>query len=158
MSKLKIIVLAVVALLVLLVFVPFHMVVARSCVISVLDGSGKPWPDAKVGRGWAYGSPETLEEAHTGSDGLVSFERRIRSHSLIGRAFAVVVNVIAVHGSAHISDEYLVSVPEGFIAEIDGEASFKWFDETGHTAQVDLSGLPRGAQHRIKFTFKKKTP
>ena len=157
MSK-KRILFVIAVLLLALTLVPFPLVVARACTIQVVDADGKPQPDSKVGRGWAYGSSETLEEAHTGSDGLVSFEQRIRSHSLLGRALAVIANVIVVHGSSHISDEYLVGFPEGFTAEIDGEASFKWVYEPGHFAKVDLSGLSRGTNHRIKFTFKKKTP
>ena len=158
MSRKKNILLVVAVLLLALLFVPFPIVVARVCTIQVVDPNGKPMPDIRVLRGWAYGSPETLEEGRTGPDGLATFDRRAERHSLLGRVFAMVANVVAVHGSAHIVDEYVVSFPDGFTAEIDGEASFKWVYEEGHLAKIDLSGLPRDKEYRIKFTFKKKTP
>jgi hypothetical protein len=158
MSRKKNILLVVAVLLVALLFVPFPVVVARACTIQVVDANGKPLPNLKVGRGWAYGSPETLEEGHTGPDGSATFDPRSERHSLFGRVFANVANVVAVHGSAHIYDEYVVSFPDGFTAAIDGEASFKWVYEEGHLAKIDLSDMPRDKQYRIKFTFKKKTP
>jgi hypothetical protein len=158
MSRTKRIVLVIVVVPVLILFVPFPMVVARHCDIQVVDSGGNPWPDVKVSRGWAYGSAETLEEKHTGPDGLSRFERRVASHSLMGRLFAPIVNVLAVHGDAHIDDEYLVSFPDGYTAEIDGTAWFKWVYEPGHFAKVDLGGSPRQGHYHFKFTIKKKTP
>ena len=156
MNRKKNILLVVAVLLLTLLFVPLP-IVARACTIQVVDANGNPLPNVEVGRGWAYGSPETLEEARTGPDGLATFDRRTDRHSFLGRLFAIVANVVP-HGSAHIYDEYVVNFPDGFTAEIDGEASFKWVFEEGHLAKIDLSGLPRDKQYRIKFTFKKKTP
>jgi hypothetical protein len=158
MRKYKPILLAIVAVLILWIFIPFPMVVARNCEIQVVDMGGKPWPDAKVSRGWSYGSSETLEEKHTGQDGLAGFDRRVGWHSLFGRLRARVVNVVLVHGDAHISDAYLVSFPAGFTADIDGETWFKWVYEPGHFAKIDLSSLPRHGHYHFKFTVRKQTP
>jgi len=63
-----------------------------------------------------------------------------------------------VHGNAHINDEYLVYFPEGFTAQIDGEASFKWVYEPGHFAKIDLRGMPRLKHYHFKFTIREKSP
>jgi hypothetical protein len=145
------------ASLFLLLAIPFPMVVGRNCTILVIDSAGKPWANANVSRGWAYGSPETLEHGQTGPNGTVTFDSRVQKHSVLGRCLATVANVAVVHGSAHIDDEYLVSIPEGYTAEIQGDAPFKWVYEEGHFAKVDLEGLPRDEHHRVKFVLKRKT-
>ena len=155
MSKLKLVVLAIVALL---MFVPFPVVVARSCEILVVDTVGRPRPDAEVRRGWDYGSPEAMEGKHTGPDGLARFDSRVERHSLFGRLWVNVASVVAVHGDTHIDDEYSVGFPDGYTADIDGVARFKWVDEPGHFAKIDLGGLPRSGHYRFKFTIREKTP
>jgi hypothetical protein len=49
----------------LLLAIPYPMIVARKCTVMVVDGTAKPWPGVKVGRGRAFGSPETLEDGYT---------------------------------------------------------------------------------------------
>jgi hypothetical protein len=158
MRRKKHFLLLVAALLIALLLMPFPIIVARACTIQVVDSNGEPLPNVRIGRGWAYGSPETLEDGRTGPDGLATFDRRTERHSLFARIFANVANVVAVHGSAHIYDEYVVSFPDGFTAQIDGEASFKWVYDEGHLAKIDLSGLSRDKRYGITFTIKKKAP
>ena len=154
--KLITIMTATVMLLVALMLVPFPMIVARNCTIRVVDSVGKPWPNAKISRGWAFGSSESLSEKQTGPDGVITFGSLAERHSLLGRCFALVANVVFVHGNAHISDEYLIKFPEGWTADIQGETSFQWVYEEGHFAKIDLSGLPRGKRYDIQFTIRKK--
>ena len=121
----------------------------------VVDGAGKPWPGVKVGRGWAFGSPQTMEDGYTGPNGAVTFDRRIQSHSVLGRCRAALLDVLVVHGDVHINDQYLVSFPDGYTAEIDSDAPFKWVDDHYHAAQVDFRESPRDTDYRMKFTFKR---
>ena len=132
------------------------MTVARECEIEVVDGGGQPLPNIKVSRGWAYGSTEKEEEKQTGPQGTAEFSNRVERHSFLGRLFAMAINVIVVHGDAHIDDEYIVQFPDGYTAEIAGLAPFKWVYEPGHLAKVDLTGLPRVGHYHIRFTIKKK--
>ena len=131
------------------------MVVARRCTVLVVDGTGKPLAGQKAGRGWAFGSIQTLEDGYTARDGTVTFDRRVQNHSVLGRCLAEVVNVAVVHGDAHISDGYLVSYPDGYTAEIDSDAPIKWVYGEGHLASVDLGGLPRDKNCRVKFILKR---
>ena len=78
---------AIMMLLVALMVVPFPMIVARNCTIRVVDSVGKPWPDAKISRGWAFGSSESLSEKQTGPGGVITFESLAEGHSLLGRCF-----------------------------------------------------------------------
>ncbi len=134
------------------------MFVARSCTIFVVDENGKPWANAKVGRGWAYGSSETSEERFTGPDGTLAFNAQTQAKSLFGRCLANVANVLAVHGSAHIDDEYLVGFPTNYTAKIDSEAPFKWVYDQGGFAKIDLGGLARNQHYQAKFILIKKSP
>lgn len=140
------------------ILIPFPMIVGRACTITVLDENGKPWANAKVGRGWAYGSGETLEDGFTGPDGTVRFAPRVQRHSLLARCLVPTIGVLVVHGSAHIDDEYIVTFPTNYTAEIESDAGFKWVYDEGHLAKVDLQNLPRNQPCQAKFILKKKRP
>lgn len=158
MSRMKYLAASAALLAIIAILIPIPMIVARRCTIIVLDEEGKPWANAKVNRGWAYGSEEISEEGVTGSNGTVTFAPRLQGHSLLARCLVPIEDVLVVHGSVHISDEYIITFPTNYTAEIDGDAGFKWVYDEGHLAKVDFQNVPRDQTCSAKFTLKRKNP
>jgi hypothetical protein len=156
--RMKYIAAGIALLMVVLVLVPLPIKVSRSCIITVVDENGKPWKNAKVRRGWAYGSEEKFEDGFTGSDGVARFAPRVQEHSLLSRCLVSTLGVFVVHGGAHIEEAYGITLPTNYTAEIQSDAGFKWVYDEGHFAEVDFQDLPRNHACQAKFILKKKDP
>ena len=82
----------------------------------------------------------------------------METHSLAARIVANVVDVASVHGDAHIIDEYVIRLPDGYTAEIEGAAWQKSVFEAGYIASADVRDQPREGAMPSNFQVQTHAP